>query len=194
MRSFRDWLAPQAGISDITKDLRHAIIEIVSKHGLHHVARGAWASPFMQDKHNDKILEARKSLVQAAAPHPDLSIHPYQPCRFGLIRHLLQLMPDPDTGLIDFEPIQFSSRRTSTPSSFRSSKVTSLKAKRRAFGRRSVARTGNRDPCLCSDSTIANVNAKVQIEEKSFNPCVEDITSSKVVTHPSEGWLHDRRQ
>ena len=103
--------------------------------------------------------------------------------------------PDPDTGLIDmaesgfhtgvFEPIQFSSRRTSTPSSFRSSKVTTLKANRRAFGRRSVARTENRDPCLCSDSTIANVNAKVQIEEKSFNPCVEDITSSKVVSHPS---------
>ena len=56
-----------------------------------------------------------------------------------------------------------------------------------AVGRLSVARTENRDPRLCLDITIANVNAKVQIEEKSFNPSVEDITSAKVVSHPPEG-------
>ena len=55
-----------------------------------------------------------------------------------------------------------------------------------AVGRLSVSRTENRDPRLCLDSTTANVNAKVQIQEKSFNPCVEDITSAKVVSHPSE--------
>ena len=59
--------------------------------------------------------------------------------------------------------------------------------KRRAVGRLSVARTENRDPRLCLDSTIANVNAKNQIEEKSFNSCVEDIASAKVVSHSSEG-------
>ena len=56
-----------------------------------------------------------------------------------------------------------------------------------AVGRLSLARTENRDPRLYWDSTIANVNAKVQIEEKSFNPSVKNITSAKVVSHPSEG-------
>ena len=56
-----------------------------------------------------------------------------------------------------------------------------------AVGRLSVARTDRRDPRLCLDSTIAHVDAKVWIEEKSFNPCVEDITSAKVISHPSEG-------
>ena len=42
VRSFGDWLAPRAGISDIFFDLRHAIIEIVSKRGLHHAATRAW--------------------------------------------------------------------------------------------------------------------------------------------------------
>ena len=56
-----------------------------------------------------------------------------------------------------------------------------------AIGRLSVARSDKRDPGLCWDSTIPNVNAKVQIEEKSFNPCVEDIVFVKMVTHLSEG-------
>ena len=72
----------------------------------------------MQDKHNEEILEATKSFLQAAGFNPDLSISPDQPFRLGLIRHLSQLMHDPDTGLIDiaesrlhtgvFEPMQFS--------------------------------------------------------------------------------------
>ena len=44
-----------------------------------------------------------------------------------------------------------------------------------------------RDLRLCLDSTIARVDAKVWIEEKSFDPCVEDIASAKVVSHSSEG-------
>ena len=56
-----------------------------------------------------------------------------------------------------------------------------------AVGRLSFARTDRRDPRLCLDSTIAHVDAKVWIEEKSFNPCVEDIASAKVVSHSSEG-------
>ena len=56
-----------------------------------------------------------------------------------------------------------------------------------AVGLLSVARSDQRDPRLCLDSTIPNFNAKVQIEEKSFNPCVEDIFSAKVVAHSSEG-------
>ena len=56
-----------------------------------------------------------------------------------------------------------------------------------AVGRLSVARTDRRDLRLCLDSTIAHVDAKVWIEEKSFNPCVEDIPSAKVISHPSEG-------
>ena len=72
----------------------------------------------MQDKHNEEILAATKSFLQAAGFNPDLSISPDQPFRLGLIRDLLQLMHDPDTGLIDmaesglhtgvFETIQFS--------------------------------------------------------------------------------------
>ena len=60
----------------------------------------------------------RKFFLQAAGLRPDLSIVPGQPFRLGLIRHLLLLMHDPDTGLIDiaesgfhtavFEPIQYS--------------------------------------------------------------------------------------
>ena len=56
-----------------------------------------------------------------------------------------------------------------------------------AVGRLSVARSDKRDPLLCFDSTIPNVDAKVQMEDKSFNPCVDDIVSAKVVTHLSEG-------
>ena len=65
-----------------------------------------------------KSRRRRKSILQAAGPCPDLSILPSQPFRLGFIRHLLQLMHDHDTGLIDiaesgfhrgvFEPIQFS--------------------------------------------------------------------------------------
>ena len=61
---------PRAGTGDIFKDLRHTIVEIVSKHGLHNAARAAWTartrSPFMQDKHNDDILAATKSFLQSA--------------------------------------------------------------------------------------------------------------------------------
>ena len=49
--------------------------------------------------------------------HPNLSVHPNQPFRLGLISNPLQLMQDPDIGLIDtaesgfqagvFEPIRF---------------------------------------------------------------------------------------
>ena len=56
-----------------------------------------------------------------------------------------------------------------------------------AVGRLSEARSDKRDPRLCFDSTIPNVDAKVQMEDKSFNPCVDDIVSAKVVTHLSEG-------
>ena len=73
--------------------------------------------PLTQDEHNDEIQEATKSFLQAAGLSPDLSIVPGQPFRLGLIRHLLQLMHDPDTGLMDiadsgfhtgvFESIQF---------------------------------------------------------------------------------------
>ena len=72
----------------------------------------------MQDKHNDDILAAAQSFLQSAGFRPNLSAHPKQPFRLGLIRHLLQLMQDPDIGLIDiaesgfhtgvFEPIRFS--------------------------------------------------------------------------------------
>ena len=100
--SSSDWLAPRAGAN-----LRQATVKIVSKHGLRNVARAARAarsrSPFMQDYQGLQ---------------PDQSIHPNQPFRLGLLRHLLQVMQDPDLGLIDtaesgfhtdvFEPIQFS--------------------------------------------------------------------------------------
>ena len=56
-----------------------------------------------------------------------------------------------------------------------------------AVGRLSVARSDQRNPRFCLDSTIPNVNAKVQIEEKSCKPCVEDIVAAKVVTHASDG-------
>ena len=193
MRSFGDWLAPRAGISDITKDLRHAIIEIVSKHGLHHVARGAWAvqsrSPFMQDKHNDKILEATKSFVQVAAPHPG-PVHSSRPA--------VSLWAHPTPVAAHARPRHWPHRhgRVRFPHGrFRTNTVLiqeDIDAKFVQEFQGNIAQ--GKTACLCSDSTIANVNAKVQIEEKSFNPCVEDITSSKVVSHPSEGWLHDRRQ
>ena len=57
-----------------------------------------------------------------------------------------------------------------------------------AVGRLSVAKSDQRDPRRCLDSTIPNVNAKVQIKEKSFHhhQCVEDIVSARVVAHSSE--------
>ena len=102
----------------VFRDFRHAIIDIVSKHGLHNAARAAWAvrslSPFMTDKHNDDILAATKSLLQSAGLHPNLSVHPNEPFRLGLFSNRLQ----PDIGLIDmaesgfhtgvFDPILFS--------------------------------------------------------------------------------------
>ena len=57
----------------------------------------------MKDKHNDDILAATKSHLQSAGFHPKLSGHPNQLCRLELIRNLLQLMQDPDDGLIDAE-------------------------------------------------------------------------------------------
>ena len=124
VHSSGDWLAPRTGNGDIFKDLRHAVVEIVSNHRLHHAAKAAWAvqsrSPFVQDEHNDEIREgeATKSFLQAAGLRRDLSIVPGQPFRLGLIRHPLLLMHDPDTGLIDiaesgfhtgvFEPIKCS--------------------------------------------------------------------------------------
>ena len=105
-----------------SKTSGRAIVEIVSKHGLHNAARAAWAvrsrSPFLQDKHNDDILAATQSFLQSSGFHANLSVHPNQPFRLGLIRHLLQLMQDPHIGHIDiaesgfttgvFEPIRFS--------------------------------------------------------------------------------------
>ena len=56
--------------------------------------------------------------LQSAGLHLNLSVHPNQPFRLGLLRNLLQLMQDSDIGLIDiaesgfhtgvFEPIRFS--------------------------------------------------------------------------------------
>ena len=88
VRSSGDWLAPRAGI-------RHAIVEIVSKHGLHNAARAAWAvrsrSPFTQDKHTDDFLAATESSLQSSGLQPNLSSHPNQRFRLGLLRNLLQL-------------------------------------------------------------------------------------------------------
>ena len=56
-----------------------------------------------------------------------------------------------------------------------------------AVGRLSVARSDKCDTRLCFDRTIPNVNAKVQMEDNSFNPCVDDIVSAKAVTHLPEG-------
>ena len=216
---------PRGQASDMVKDLRHAIVEIVSKHGLHNAARAAWAvrsrSPFMQDKHNDDILGATKSFLRSAGPHPNLSAHSNQPFRLGLLRNLLQLMQNPDIGLIDiaesgfhtavFEPIRFSGiwlrqqteAREDLPlkiydTNWKSAEedpdtVSRLiqedidanfvqefhgdtaQARKRwpkgvAVGRLSVPRSDQRDPRLNLDRTIPNVNAEVQIEEKSFNP------------------------
>ena len=55
----------------------------------------------MQDKHNDEIFAVTTSFLQSAGLQPDQSTHPNQPFRLGLLRHLLQLMQDPDIGLID---------------------------------------------------------------------------------------------
>ena len=44
VHSSGEWLVPRAGIRDIFKDLRHAIVEIVSRHGLHNAASAAWAA------------------------------------------------------------------------------------------------------------------------------------------------------
>ena len=148
VHSSSDWLAPRASTSDIFKDLRQAAVELVSEHGLHNAARAAWAarnrSLFMQDKHNDEIFAVTKSFLRSAGLQPDQSTHPNQPFRLVLLRHLLQLMQDPDIGLIDiaesgfhtgvFEPIGLRDQR---------------------------------DPRLSLDSTLTNVNAQVQIEEKS---------------------------
>ena len=114
-KATHDWLAPQTGIGDILKDLRHAIVKIVSKHWLRNAAKAAWA---VRSRSNDDILAATKSFLQSAGFHPHLSVHPNQPFRLGLIRNVLQLMQDPDVALIDiaksgfhtgvFEPTGFS--------------------------------------------------------------------------------------
>ena len=183
----------------------------VSKHGLHNAAKAAWAarsrSPFMQDKHDDYILAATKSFLQSAGLHPNLSFHPNQPFRLGLLRNLLQLTQDSDMGLIDiaesgfhtcvFEPIRSSGiwRRQQTlkiyDTNWKSAEEDpdivsrlfledieanfvqefygdiaqskKLWPKEVVVGRLSVARSDQRDPHLCLDSTIPTVNAKVQI-------------------------------
>ena len=105
VHSSGDWLAPREGISDIFKDLSHATAEIVSKHGLHNAVRAARAarslSPLMQENHNDDIFATTKSFLQSAGLQPNLSVHPNQPFRLGLLRNLLQLMQETDIGLID---------------------------------------------------------------------------------------------
>ena len=76
-------------------------------------------SPFMQDKHTDDILAATKSFLQSAVLHPNLSVHLKTSLSFGASpQPILQLMQDPDMGLIDmaepgfhtgvFEPTRFS--------------------------------------------------------------------------------------
>ena len=78
------------------------------------------------------------------------------------------------------------------PSSSRSSTLTSLKL--RSVGLKDLQLVAsafqgqkNRDPRLCLDSTIANVNAKAQIQEKSFNPCVEDSRRKPTPSKPHQG-------
>ena len=96
VHSSGDWLA---------KNLRHAIVDVISKYGLHNAASAAWAarsrSSVLQDNHNDDALAATKSFLQSEGLHPDLSVIPNQPFRLGLLRTLLQLMDDPNIGLID---------------------------------------------------------------------------------------------
>ena len=79
--------AAQSGISDKFKDLRHAIVEIVSKNN---AARAAWEtrsrSPFIQDKHNDDILAAKKSYRQSAELHRNSSVHRNHPFWSGIMR------------------------------------------------------------------------------------------------------------
>ena len=79
--------AAQSGISDKFKDLRHAIVEIVSKNN---AARAAWEtrsrSPFIQDKHNDDILAAKKSYLQSAELHRNSSVHRNHPFCLGIMR------------------------------------------------------------------------------------------------------------
>ena len=119
VHSSGDWLAPQAGISGIFKDLRHANVEIISKHGLHNKASAAWAarsrSPFIQDR-DDDVWAATKSFLQSAGVHQICPFTLTSPFVWGFLRNLLQLMQDPDIGLIDiaesschtvvFEPIR----------------------------------------------------------------------------------------
>ena len=174
----------------------------------------------MQDKHTDDLLAATKVFLQASGLHPDVSIHADQSFRLGLLRNLLQLMRDPDIGLIDiavsgfhtgvFEPVRFSGiwRRQQTetredlPFEILDTNCKSAeddldtvsrliqedinvnlmqefqgdiaKAKKRwpkgvAVGRLSAARADQREPRLCLDSTIPNVNTQAQIEEKFFD-------------------------
>ena len=233
MHSSGDWLAPQTGISDMFKDLRHAIVKIVSKYRPHKAARLSCRTSTMT------ISWRRRNVF--CSQQDSTQICPFIPTRSfacKLIRNLLQLMHDPDIGLIGIaesgfhtgasKPILFSGiwRRHQTearedlPLKIHDTNWKSAEkdpdtvsrviqehidakfahefygdiaqAKQRwpkgvAVGRLSVARSDQRAPSLCLDSTIPDVNAKVQNEEKSFNPCVEDVASAKVVSHPSEG-------
>ena len=108
-------VCPQTGISDVCKDLKHAIVEIVSKHGLHNA--GYEAAHFSCRTSTMTIFWRQQSVFCSQQGfYPNLSAHPNQPFRSGLIRHLLQLMQDPDIGPIDiaesgfhtgvFEPIR----------------------------------------------------------------------------------------
>ena len=123
VHSSGDWLVLWVSTDDILENLRHAVVDVISKYGLHNAASAAWAarsrsSYFLQDKHNDDILAATKSFLQSEGLQPDLSVAPNQPFRSGLPRNFLQHMDDPDIGLIDiaesgfhtgvFEPIKVS--------------------------------------------------------------------------------------
>ena len=183
------------GIGDIFEDLRHAVVEIVSKHRLHH--------PFFLDS---RFASGSSATCCSSCTTPALASSTlsqtctrafFEPIKFSDILRRQQsdaredlhfeiydtnwksAEEDPDTvtHLLQ-EGIEFHGDIAQDEKRWR--KVS-------AVGRFIVSRTESRDPRLCLDSTIANVNAKAQIQEKSFNSWLEDITSARVVSHPSEG-------
>ena len=80
------------------------------------------------------------------------------------------------------------SRRTSTQISCGSSKVTLPKPKSVGLKGSQLTATASQGRISANhDNAWTERHRMSQIEEKSFNPSVEDIVSAKVVTHSSEG-------